>query len=133
VEAPGRIPEGVCDAPGGITPELRPCGRVLDAVACTEVSRAQLTYRSDIRVALDEESIGAVARRGGTNAKSLEIKQEAMARAEALRPILTDLAELPALAVAAELNRRKVATPAGGKWHAQTVIRVRERLARAQA
>jgi hypothetical protein len=55
-----------------------------------------------------------------------------MARAEALRPILADLAELPALAVAAELNRRKVATPASGKWHAQTIIRVRERLARAR-
>jgi hypothetical protein len=36
---------------------------------------------------------------------------------------------LPALTVAAELNRKKIATPAGGKWHAQTVIRVRERLA----
>jgi hypothetical protein len=65
---------------------------------------------------------------GGTNAKSLQIKREAMERAEVLRPILTELADLPALTVAAELNRRKIATPAGGKWHAQTVIRVRKRL-----
>ena len=70
---------------------------------------------------------------GGTNPKSLQIKQEAMARAEALRPILTELADLPALTVARELNRRKVKTPAGGKWHAVQVIRVRERLARAEA
>ena len=69
---------------------------------------------------------------GGTNPKSLQIKHEAMARAEALRPILTELADLPALTVAGELNRRKVKTPAGGKWHAVQVIRVRERLAPAE-
>ena len=70
---------------------------------------------------------------GGTNAKSLQIKREAMERAEALRPLLTELADLPALTVASELNRRKVKTPAGGKWHAVQVIRVRERLARVEA
>jgi hypothetical protein len=43
------------------------------------------------------------------------------------------MADLPALTVAAELNKRKVPTPAGGKWHAVQVIRVRERLARAEA
>jgi DNA invertase Pin-like site-specific DNA recombinase len=70
---------------------------------------------------------------GGTNEKSRQIKQEALARAEALRPILAEMADLPALTVAAELNKRKVPTPAGGKWHAVQVIRVRERLARAEA
>ena len=70
---------------------------------------------------------------GGTNEKSLQIKQEALARAQALRPILAEMADLPALTVAAELNKRKVPTPAGGKWHAVQVIRVRERLARAEA
>jgi hypothetical protein len=44
-------------------------------------------------------------------------------------PVFDELADLPALTVAAELNRKKVATPAGGRWHAQTVIRVRNRLA----
>ena len=70
---------------------------------------------------------------GGTNEKSLQIKQEALARAQALRPILAEMADLPALTVAAELNKRKVPTPAGGKWHAVQVIRVRERPARAEA
>jgi DNA invertase Pin-like site-specific DNA recombinase len=70
---------------------------------------------------------------GGTNEKSLQIKQEALARAQALRSILAEMADLPALTVAAELNKRKVPTPAGGKWHAVQVIRVRERLARAEA
>src|ERR1700730_2854415 len=42
VEASGRIPQGVRDPPGRIVPEFRPCGRVLYAVACTEVSRAQI-------------------------------------------------------------------------------------------
>jgi DNA invertase Pin-like site-specific DNA recombinase len=61
---------------------------------------------------------------GGTNPKSLQIKQEAMERAEALRPLLTEMADLPALTVASELNRLKVKTPAGGKWHVVQVIRV---------
>jgi hypothetical protein len=45
-----------------------------------------------------------------------------------LRPLLAELAGLSHRAVAAELNRRKVATPAGGQWHAQTVARVKARL-----
>jgi DNA invertase Pin-like site-specific DNA recombinase len=49
-------------------------------------------------------------------------------RAEALRPILAELSELSATAAAAELNARAVPTPAGGKWHAKTVLRVRQRL-----
>jgi DNA invertase Pin-like site-specific DNA recombinase len=52
----------------------------------------------------------------------------AAARAESLKPILTELNQLSARQAAEELNRRGVETPAGGKWHAQTVIRVRERL-----
>jgi DNA invertase Pin-like site-specific DNA recombinase len=52
----------------------------------------------------------------------------AAARAESLKPVLTELDQLSARQVAEELNRRGVETPAGGKWHAQTVIRVRERL-----
>jgi hypothetical protein len=35
---------------------------------------------------------------------------------------------MAARAVAAELNKRKIKTPAGGTWHAVQVIRVRERL-----
>jgi len=49
-------------------------------------------------------------------------------RAKVLRPVLMELRDLSANAAAIELNRRGVPMPAGGKWHAKTVLRVRERL-----
>lgn len=53
----------------------------------------------------------------------------AVARAHALAPMLADLqrTEGSARRIAAALNAQKVATPAGGRWHAQTVIRALER------
>jgi len=69
---------------------------------------------------------------GGTNAHSLATKAEAAARAEALRPVIEEIKakepELSATQIAHRLNRRGVATPNGGKWHAQSVIRVLARL-----
>ena len=65
---------------------------------------------------------------GGRNAQSDRTAAEAAERAERLRPILTELADLSANRAAAELNRRKVATPAGGQWLAMQVIRLRQRL-----
>jgi DNA invertase Pin-like site-specific DNA recombinase len=62
---------------------------------------------------------------GGRGAQS---DRTAAERAERLRPILTELADLSANRAAAELNRRKVATPAGGRWFATQVIRLRQRL-----
>jgi hypothetical protein len=56
-------------------------------------------------------------------------RQAARERAEQLRPLFTELAGLSARKAAEELNRRSVAAPAAGKWHAATVLRVRERLA----
>ena len=67
-------------------------------------------------------------RLGGINAGSIRTRDEAKARAEELRPILTELAGRSARAIAAELNKRKVPTPGGGPWHATTVIRVQRRL-----
>ena len=55
-------------------------------------------------------------------------RDEARVRAEALRPIFMELAGKSSRAIAAELNARNVATPTGGRWHAQTVIRVQRRL-----
>jgi DNA invertase Pin-like site-specific DNA recombinase len=66
---------------------------------------------------------------GGLNAKGMAERQAARERAEQLRPLFAELAGLSARKAAEELNRRSVATPAGGKWHAATVLRVRERLA----
>jgi hypothetical protein len=50
-------------------------------------------------------------------------------RAERFRPILDEFAALPAAAVAAELNRRKVPSARGGRWYAEQVMRMRNRLA----
>jgi DNA invertase Pin-like site-specific DNA recombinase len=65
---------------------------------------------------------------GGLNAKGIRNRDEAKARAEALRPILSELSGLSARAIAAELNARGVATPSGSKWHTETVLRVQRRL-----
>ena len=65
---------------------------------------------------------------GGLNARGIRNQAEAKARAEALRPLLAELAGKSANAIAAELNARNVATPGGGRWHALTVIRVQRRL-----
>jgi hypothetical protein len=59
-------------------------------------------------------------------ARSIASREKALQRAEQLRPIFAELAGLSARKIAAELNVRGVATPAGGgKWHADTVWRVR--------
>jgi DNA invertase Pin-like site-specific DNA recombinase len=60
--------------------------------------------------------------------QSIANRDEALQRAEEMRPILGELAGMSANKAAAELNRRGVATPKGGQWHALTVMRLRERL-----
>ena len=65
---------------------------------------------------------------GGSNAQSELAAKGARERAEQLRPVFTELADLSAHQAAAELNRRKIASATGGKWYPMTVIRLRERL-----
>jgi DNA invertase Pin-like site-specific DNA recombinase len=65
---------------------------------------------------------------GGANAQSELAAKEAQARAEGLRPLFAELAGLSARKAAEELNHRGVPTSTGGKWHAVTLLRVRERL-----
>ena len=65
---------------------------------------------------------------GGLNAKGIAEQQAARERAEQLRSVFAELDHLSARKAADELNRRSVDTPAGGKWHAATVLRVRGRL-----
>jgi DNA invertase Pin-like site-specific DNA recombinase len=67
---------------------------------------------------------------GGRNARSDQTEAEALQRAEALRSVFEELAGLSARGAALELNQRAIETPAGGKWHAVQVIRIRTRLAR---
>jgi DNA invertase Pin-like site-specific DNA recombinase len=65
---------------------------------------------------------------GGANAQSELAAREAQTRAEELRSVFAKLVGLSARKMADELNRRGIETPKGGKWHAATVIRIRERL-----
>jgi DNA invertase Pin-like site-specific DNA recombinase len=65
---------------------------------------------------------------GGLNAKGEANRREAQERAEQLRPVFAELVGMSHRGIAAVLNKRGVATPAGGQWHAVTVKRVLERL-----
>jgi hypothetical protein len=65
---------------------------------------------------------------GGLNAGGIKKRDKALDRAEGLRSVFTELAGMSARAIAAELNKRKIPTPAGGSWHSVTVIRVQKRL-----
>jgi hypothetical protein len=60
--------------------------------------------------------------------KGIELAAEARQRAEGLRSVFEGLSSKSAREAAKELNERGIDTPAGGKWHAATVIRVRRRL-----
>ena len=66
---------------------------------------------------------------GGLNARGIANHDEAIERADQLRPVFAELAGRSARATAAVLNERKIATPTGGRWHAATVIRVQKRIA----
>jgi DNA invertase Pin-like site-specific DNA recombinase len=68
------------------------------------------------------------AKLGGLNAGGIKKRDEALDRAEQLRPVLVDLASQSARSIATILNERKIPTPAGGLWHSVTVIRVQKRL-----
>jgi DNA invertase Pin-like site-specific DNA recombinase len=72
-------------------------------------------------------------RLGGIRPRGLEFQREAAERAERLRPVFDELAALSARKTAEELNRRGIAAPAGGRWFAAQVIRVRKRLRRADS
>jgi DNA invertase Pin-like site-specific DNA recombinase len=65
---------------------------------------------------------------GGLNAGGIRKRDEALDRAEQLRPVLAELSGKSARAIAAILNSRAVPTPAGGAWHSVTVLRVQRRL-----
>ena len=65
---------------------------------------------------------------GGLNAKGIQNREEAKARAEALRPVLTELSSMSARAIAAELNARGITTAQGKPWTSVQVLRVRARL-----
>ena len=93
--------------------------------ALAEKERRLISQRTKDALAA-KKALGA--KLSGLNAGGIQKRDEAKARAEALRPILTELAGRSACAIAAELNARQIPTPNGGPWHAATVIRVQRRL-----
>lgn len=67
--------------------------------------------------------------RNGTDSLAPANKAAALDRARQLKPVLLELSKagLSARSIAAELTVRRIATPRGGRWHQQTVIRLLER------
>ena len=97
--------------------------------ALAEKERRLISART--RAALQAaKARGKVLGRNGAERLAPGYKAQAMERALELAPVLRELqgAGMSARGIAAELNRRGVATPAGGRWHAQTVIRAIKRV-----
>jgi DNA invertase Pin-like site-specific DNA recombinase len=94
--------------------------------ALAEKERRLISQRTKDSLAAKKAQGGKLC---GLNAKGIAARDEAKARAEALRPILDELKGKSSRAIAAELNARKIPTPTGKSWHAETVLRVRRRLA----
>jgi DNA invertase Pin-like site-specific DNA recombinase len=93
--------------------------------ALAEKERALISRRT-------KDALAAVKARGvrlgGLNTKGLENQRLAAERAERLRSVFGELSDLSARKAAGELNRRGITAPAGGKWFAAQVVRVRARL-----
>jgi DNA invertase Pin-like site-specific DNA recombinase len=93
--------------------------------ALAEKERAMISRRT--KDALAAKKAQGV-KLGGLNAGGIKKRDEALDRAEQLRPIFAELVGMSARAIAAVLNERKIPTPAGGAWHSVTVLRVMKRL-----
>jgi DNA invertase Pin-like site-specific DNA recombinase len=68
--------------------------------------------------------------RYGAEVLAPKYQEEATNRAKKLEPILSELRGRPLNQIAAELNKRKVATPRGGRWDHSSVRNVLGRLAK---
>jgi DNA invertase Pin-like site-specific DNA recombinase len=65
--------------------------------------------------------------RHGAEVLAPKYRDEARQRAEQLEPIIAELKGLSLAKIAAELNRRKVPTPRGGRWDHSSVRNVMQR------
>jgi DNA invertase Pin-like site-specific DNA recombinase len=93
--------------------------------ALAEKERAMISRRTKDALAA-KKAQGVTL--GGLRAHGAQARDDAMERAEQLRPVLDELAGMSARKIAAALNERGIATSTGGAWHAATVIRVQKRL-----
>lgn len=100
---------------------------ILAAVAEDEARRISERTRAALQAAK------ARGKRLGVNGTVLALRhrQEALERVQGLAPVVRELRAqgLGVRALAAELNRRAVLTPAGGVWHPTSAARLIKRLA----
>jgi DNA invertase Pin-like site-specific DNA recombinase len=97
--------------------------------AFAEHEREQISKRTKDALAAAKMR-GTRLGRHGAEVLAPAHRSAAVRRAAELAPVLGELtsAGLSARAIAAELTRRRVPTPRGGAWHAQTVLRMLNRL-----
>jgi DNA invertase Pin-like site-specific DNA recombinase len=97
--------------------------------AFAEHEREQISKRTKDALAA-AKARGTRLGRHGTEVLAPAHHMAAMERATKLAPVLDELASagLSARAIAVELTRRCVPTPRGGVWHAQTVLRMLNRV-----
>ena len=117
----------------------------VDFVACDNPHATRLTIHILAAVAEHEREMmaertraalqAAKARgvrlgRNGADRLAPAYRAKAMERARQLAPVLTKMktAGLSARQMAAQLTERGIATPTGARWHAQTVIRMIDRV-----
>ena len=111
-----------CDNPHATRLTLR----ILAAVA--EHEREMISVRTKAALAA-AKARGKALGRHGAEVLAPAYKAAAQARAEELRPILTEIAGRSTRAIAAELMARGIPTPRGGRWQAQSVANVLRHLA----
>jgi DNA invertase Pin-like site-specific DNA recombinase len=95
--------------------------------AFAEHEREQISQRTKDALAA-AKARGIRLGRNGAERLAPAYRTEAIERARKIAPILAELKGLSARQIAAELTARGIPTPAGGRWHGQTVLRVIARL-----
>lgn len=102
--------------------KLRRTGRSQRAIASALRADGVLVSRSAIQRVLARRDIRRRSKVGRRQSAA------ALVRAKKLRRVFLEVDGLTAWSAAKEMNRRKIRTPAGGRWHANSIERVRARL-----
>jgi DNA invertase Pin-like site-specific DNA recombinase len=102
--------------------------------AFAEHEREQISQRTKDALAA-AKTRGTRLGRNGADRLAPAYRAEAVERARQLAPVLAELkdAGMSARRMAAELTARGIPTPTGGRWHAQTVLRMIDRAGSAHA
>jgi DNA invertase Pin-like site-specific DNA recombinase len=96
--------------------------------AFAEHEREQISQRTKDALAA-AKARGIRLGRNGADRLAPAYRAQAMDRARQLASMLAELREagMPARQMATELSARGIATPSGGRWHPQTVLRLIDR------